>query len=117
MNKELTLLFETLAKAKQGEGNALPPRTAKIMREGKPKMAKKLIEEAAEVALDCLSNKPEDVINESADLLYHLTLIWAEMNIKPETVFQEMERRRTLYGVAEKLQKPVKPQEADLFDV
>ena len=68
-------------------------------------MAKKLVEEAIEVGLDAVQMNRESVILESADLLYHLAVIWAECGIRPEDVLGELDRRERVYGIAEKLPK------------
>ena len=47
----------------------------------------------------------QGVINESADLLYNLSVLWATLNIHPDDVFAEIRRREALYGIAEKLPK------------
>lgn len=80
-------------------------RTAKLMQQGTAKMAKKLAEEAIEVALDAISGTPEAVVRESADLLYHLTVLWAAAGVKPADIWAEMTRREELLGIAEKLPK------------
>jgi phosphoribosyl-ATP pyrophosphohydrolase len=82
-------------------------RTSKLFRDGVQKMAKKLVEEAIEVGLDAVQANREAVILESADLLYHLAVIWAECGITPQDAFAEIERRERLYGIAEKLPKAV----------
>ncbi|MFC7399172.1 phosphoribosyl-ATP diphosphatase [Chelatococcus sp. GCM10030263] len=91
-----------LAIKSSGQG---APRTVKLAREGVAKMAKKLVEEAAEVGLDAVQGDRTQVIYESADLLYHLTVLWAEAGIAPGDVWAEMERRERLYGIAEKIAK------------
>jgi phosphoribosyl-ATP pyrophosphohydrolase len=80
-------------------------RTSKLFRDGVQKMAKKLVEEAIEVGLDAVQANREAVILESADLIYHLAVIWAECGITPQDAFAEIERREKLYGIAEKLPK------------
>lgn len=80
-------------------------RTARLLRSGRPKMAKKLAEEALEVALDALHGQPSSVVRESADLLYHLVVIWAAIGVTPNEVWKEMDRRERLLGIAEKLPK------------
>ncbi len=72
-------------------------------------MAKKLVEEAIEVGLDAVQMNREAVILESADVLYHLTVVWAECGIAPADVFNEIDRRERLYGIAEKLPKQAMP--------
>jgi len=51
----------------------------------------------------------EAVICESADLLYNLSVLWADAGVRPADVWREMERREHLLGIAEKIPKsPVK---------
>jgi phosphoribosyl-ATP pyrophosphohydrolase len=80
-------------------------RTAKLFKAGRNKMAQKLGEEAIEVAIDAARNSREAVIGESADLLYHLVVLWAEMGIAPSDIWNEMSRREREYGIAEKVPK------------
>lgn len=68
-------------------------------------MAQKLVEEAAEVALAATSENREEVIAESVDLLYHLTMIWAALGISPQDIWDECKAREALYGLAEKRTK------------
>ncbi|MFC0239073.1 phosphoribosyl-ATP diphosphatase [Rhodopseudomonas telluris] len=81
-------------------------RTARLFRSGSGKMAKKLAEEAIEVVIDAINGDREAVVRESADLIYNLTVLWASAGVRPEDVWQEMNRRETLLGIAEKLPKP-----------
>ena len=84
-------------------------RTARLYQRGTAKMAKKMAEEAIEVAIDAVNGDTEAVIRESADLLYNLTVLWAGAGVQPADVWREMERREHLLGIAEKLPKsPVK---------
>ena len=86
----------------------MPPewsRTAKLLHEGRPKMAKKIGEEAFEVALETIRDNRQGVILESADLLYNLTVLWVEMGIQPDDIWAEMRRREDMLGIAEKLPK------------
>ena len=80
-------------------------RTSKLFRDGVQKMAKKLVEEAIEVGLDAVQMNRDSVILESADVLYHLAVVWAECGVAPQDVFNEIDRREKLYGIAEKLPK------------
>jgi len=68
-------------------------------------MAKKLVEEAIEVGLDAVQMNRESVILESADVFYHLAVIWAECGVSPAEVMAEIDRRERVYGIAEKLPK------------
>ena len=80
-------------------------RTAKLMREGLGKMAKKVAEEAVEVSLDAVVGNRDALIRESADLIYNLAVLWAGSGVTPDEVWGEMDRRERLYGIAEKLPK------------
>jgi phosphoribosyl-ATP pyrophosphohydrolase len=84
-------------------------RTARLYQRGTAKMAKKLAEEAIEVAIDAVNGDTAAVIRESADLLYNLSVLWADAGVRPSDVWREMERREHLLGIAEKMPKsPVK---------
>ena len=80
-------------------------RTARLIDSGVPKMAQKLVEEAAEVAIDAVQGERQRVVEESADLMFNLTVLLTEMEISPTEVWEEMDRRQKLYGLAEKLPK------------
>jgi phosphoribosyl-ATP pyrophosphohydrolase len=80
-------------------------RTARLLRSGRAKMAKKLAEEAVEVVIDSMHGESEAVVRESADLLYHLVVLWVSAGVKPADVWKEMQRRERLLGIAEKLPK------------
>lgn len=80
-------------------------RTAQLLRDGNPKVAKKVVEEAAEVALDAVVSDRDGVIRESADLLYNLMVLWVWMGITPSEVWAEMDQREQNHGIAGKLPK------------
>jgi phosphoribosyl-ATP pyrophosphohydrolase len=80
-------------------------RTARLLRAGHSKVAKKLVEEAVEVAIDTMHGDSDAVVRESADLLYNLAVLWVAAGIHPKDVWTEMERRERLLGMAEKLPK------------
>jgi len=80
-------------------------RTARLLRAGRSKMAKKLAEEAVEVVIDAMHGARDAVVKESADLIYNLVVLWVSTNIRPEDVWKEMDRRERLLGIAEKVPK------------
>ncbi|MGA8075972.1 MAG: phosphoribosyl-ATP diphosphatase [Xanthobacteraceae bacterium] len=80
-------------------------RTARLLRAGRSKMAKKLAEEAVEVVIDAMHGDREAVIRESADLIYNLVVLWVATGIRPDDVWKEMDRRERLLGIAEKVPK------------
>jgi phosphoribosyl-ATP pyrophosphohydrolase len=77
-------------------------RTARLMRSGRAKIAKKMAEEAVEVVVDVMRGNREAAVRESADLLYHLVVLWVDAGIRPQDVWAEMDRRERLLGIAEK---------------
>jgi phosphoribosyl-ATP pyrophosphohydrolase len=85
--------------------NPKTSRTAKLFADGRTKIAKKLVEEASEVSLECVTNNRDEVIQESVDLLYNWIVLLSEMGIQPSEVWHEMERREAEYGIAAKLPK------------
>ncbi|GLK68747.1 phosphoribosyl-ATP diphosphatase [Hansschlegelia plantiphila] len=96
-------LFKAVCEA--SDGDPALSRTAKLRQEGVPKMAKKVAEEAAEVAIEAVSGAREALIRESADLIYNLVVLWSAADVEPKDVFDEMDRRERLYGIAQKLPK------------
>ncbi|MBP2231342.1 phosphoribosyl-ATP pyrophosphohydrolase [Azospirillum agricola] len=101
---DLLRLYEAIL-ARRGM-NPAESKTARLFAAGPKKIAKKVGEEAVEVALDAMNEDRQGVINESADLLYNLSVLWATLSIHPDDVFAEIRRREALYGIAEKLPKP-----------
>lgn len=85
----------------------VPARTARLTAGGRQKMAKKLVEEAGEAALAAAVTDRAELISESADLLYHLAVLWASLEIAPDEVWAEMQDREAIYGLAEKRAKHV----------
>jgi phosphoribosyl-ATP pyrophosphohydrolase len=103
MNDSMERLYASVLVARARD----PPhsRNYKLFRDGVRKMAKKLVEESIEVGLDAVQMNREAVILESADVLYHLAVIWAECGVAPQDAFNELDRRERVYGIAEKLPK------------
>ena len=65
-------------------------------------LAKKIGEESIEVILEYLDNNKNKTIRESADLLYHLCVIWISAGIKPGDIWNELHRRKGISGLEEK---------------
>jgi phosphoribosyl-ATP pyrophosphohydrolase len=103
MDDSLGRLYQQVIEAKSADPGI--SRTAKLMRAGRSKMAKKLAEEAIEVVIDAMNGDREAVVRESADLLYNLVVLWAEAGVRPQDVFAEMARRERLFGLAEMVPK------------
>lgn len=81
------------------------PRTAKLVSAGAAQQAKKMIEEAAELAIEAARNDRAAALQETADLLYNLVALLGGMGIPFSEVLAELDRRRGIYGIAAKLPK------------
>ncbi|MBI4968758.1 MAG: phosphoribosyl-ATP diphosphatase [Rhodospirillales bacterium] len=76
--------------------------TAKLFAKGRKKIAQKVGEEAVETVVAALSESPDHVAGESADLFYHLLVLWAECGVKPHHVWAKLAERMGTSGVDEK---------------
>jgi len=103
MSDSVERLYEGVIRARQEDPTR--SRTARLLRSGRAKMAKKLAEEAVEVVIDAMNGSREAVVKESADLIYNLVVLWVSSGVQPKDVWKEMERRERLFGIAEKLTK------------
>jgi phosphoribosyl-ATP pyrophosphohydrolase len=103
MSDSLERLYHAVLAAKAADPGS--SRTARLIRAGRAKMAKKLAEEAVEVAIDAMHGSRDAVVRESADLLYNLVVLWVAAGVRPDDVWAEMKRRERLLGIAEKLPK------------
>ena len=76
--------------------------TARLFSRGRAKIAQKLGEEAVEAVIEGVGSNPAALVGESADLLYHLLVLWAAVGISPADVAAELTRRDGSSGLAEK---------------
>ena|ERR1700733_3106774 len=88
----------------QSRKNANPATsyTAKLFSQGRLKIAKKLGEEGVETALAAVAQDKESLAAESADLLYHLLVLWAECGLTPDDAYKALEARANRSGIEEK---------------
>jgi phosphoribosyl-ATP pyrophosphohydrolase len=103
MTDSLDRLYKQVLSARNADPTV--SRTARLLRSGRGKMAKKMAEEAVEVVIDAVNGDREALIRESADLLYNLVVLWVASGLRPDDVWNEMKRRENLMGIAEKLPK------------
>ena len=76
--------------------------TARLLAGGTAAIARKLGEEAVETVIEAVRGDSDGIRRESADLLYHLLVLWAAAGIRPEDVWAELATRRGQSGIAEK---------------
>ena len=93
-------LFETI-KSRIG-GDPAKSYTAKLFGKGRSEICKKFGEEAVEVIIAALKGQKKHVVDESCDVLYHLSVLWVELGIEPSDIFEELKNRATCSGIEEK---------------
>jgi phosphoribosyl-ATP pyrophosphohydrolase len=76
--------------------------TAKLLAGGPEAVARKVGEESVETIIAALSQDKAALANESADLLYHLLVLWAAKGVAPEDVWRALESRESKSGIEEK---------------
>src|SRR4051794_41898172 len=82
MSDSVDRLYEDVLAAR--DADPAHSRTARLLRSGRPKIAKKLGEEAVEVVIDAVNGNHDAVVRESADLLYNLTVLWGAAGVQPQ---------------------------------
>ena len=95
----LEILFNDLLKKKNF--NKEISYTSTLLAE-KNLLARKISEESIEVILEYLDNNRDKIIKESADLIYHLCVMWISANIKPGEIWNELHKRKGISGLDEK---------------
>lgn len=88
-----------------GSQAELFPRTVKLLSAGAPQQAKKLVEEAGELAIEAVRGDRAAALQEAADLVYGLVVLLEGMGIPFDEVCDELARRREVYGIAAKQRK------------
>ena len=99
INYNLEKLFNDLSKKKTVDKNI--SYTSSLLSK-KNFLAKKINEESTEVIIEYLDNNKNNVIKESADLLYHLCVMWVSVDVKPADVWNELQKRKGTSGLDEK---------------
>lgn len=100
----LDKLFETIASRKGADPSA--SYTAKLFSKGRAKIAQKVGEEGVECVIAALSEGNDELVSESADLFYHLLVLWAEAGVNPDEIWAELARREGISGIEEKESRP-----------
>lgn len=76
--------------------------SARLLSRGTEKVAQKFGEEAVECVIEAVAKNRTALIGESADVLYHLIVLWIDAELRPEEVWSELKRREGMSGLAEK---------------
>jgi phosphoribosyl-ATP pyrophosphohydrolase len=82
--------------------------SARLLSRGTAKIAQKFGEEAVECLIEAVGGHRTALIGESADVLYHLLVLWVDAGLRPEQIWAELARREGVSGIAEKAaRKPI----------
>ena len=96
----LDRLYETIASRRSTDPEK--SYTARLLNEGVERCAKKFGEEAVETALAAMKADKAAIAHESADVLYHLMVLWAACGVEPARVYAALEAREGRSGLEEK---------------
>ena len=67
---------------------------ATLFEKGKDRIVQKIGEEATEIIIAVKNRRKKDIIEEMADLWFHSLIMLAALDIKPQDIFDELERRK-----------------------
>ncbi|AWV24480.1 Phosphoribosyl-ATP pyrophosphatase [Roseomonas mucosa] len=101
----LERLWQTVEQ-RRVSGDVTASHSARLMARGTAKVAQKLGEEAVECVIEATLGNRHATVLESADVLYHLIVVWVDAGIRPEEVWGELTRREGISGIAEKAARP-----------
>jgi len=76
--------------------------TASLLAKGRAKIAEKFGEEAVETVIAAVGGDKDEIASESADVLYHLMVLWADAGLTPDDIWAKLEARRGTTGIEEK---------------
>ena len=93
----LIRLFETIQK--RSNDDPKNSYTASLLLDNKAKCIEKLREEALETVEAAEQNDVSQIIYESADLIYHLLVLWKKFDVTPDQVYSELENREGKTGI------------------
>ena len=91
-------LFGVIEERKGGDADS--SYVARTFARGRAHVARKVGEEGVEVALAGALGDRKGVVSESADLLFHLLILWSDAGVAPAEVFDELAKRRGTSGLA-----------------
>jgi phosphoribosyl-ATP pyrophosphohydrolase len=80
--------------------------SARLLSRGTAKVAQKFGEEAIECLIEAAIGNRAALIAESADVLYHLIVVWVNAGVRPDEVWAELQSREGVSGIAERASRP-----------
>ncbi len=96
----LNRLYDTILERRSADVKS--SYVASLFAKGPKKIAQKIGEEATEVILAASGGHKPEIISESADLLFHLLVLWAAHGVTPDEVAAELSKREGISGITEK---------------
>lgn len=99
-NTILEELFKTIENRKGA--NPSESYVASLYAKGTSKIAQKVGEEAVETCIEAIQGDKKKLAEESADLLFHLLVLWADAGLKPSDITNILENRMGTSGHDEK---------------
>ena len=105
------LVLDRLWQVVMSRRNADPTtsHSARLLSRGTAKVAQKFGEEAVECLIEAVAGNRTALVGESADVLYHLVVLWVNAGLRPEEVWAELQRREGVSGIAEKASRKAMP--------
>ena len=100
MHDTLTRLEATIASRKGADPAS--SYVASLFAKGRPKIARKLGEEAVEAIVAALAEDKASLTSEAADIIFHLMVLLADADVPLADVLAELERREGTSGHEEK---------------
>ncbi|MFC3443036.1 phosphoribosyl-ATP diphosphatase [Sphingobium rhizovicinum] len=104
MRATLQTLEQTIRQRRSADPSA--SYVAKLAARGRAKIAQKVGEEAVEAVIAAMADDRQDLIGESADLIFHLMMLLADLDVPFDAVLDELDRREGVSGIAEKAARP-----------
>jgi phosphoribosyl-ATP pyrophosphohydrolase len=102
----LSALYDVIESRKGGDPGS--SYVAGLLKDGKGRIARKVGEEAIESMVAALADGKDALVAESADLVFHLMVLWAACGVVPEDVMAELKRREGTSGLEEKKRRSEK---------
>ncbi|MBC6497110.1 MAG: phosphoribosyl-ATP diphosphatase [Alphaproteobacteria bacterium GM7ARS4] len=90
---------------RQRHGDTARSYTAQLLAGGRALCVRKLGEEHMEVLLAALTGTKTELTQESADMLYHMLVLWAQCDVEPSAVWETLEQRFARSGLVEKAER------------
>lgn len=104
MRATLTSLEQTIRQRRSAD-----PATSyvgKLASRGRAKIAQKVGEEAVETVIAAMADDRDGIVGESADLIFHLMMLLADLDVPFDAVLDELDRREGVSGITEKASRP-----------